>query len=78
MDATSRQYGVQDEQFKALKAGKNLTHDDGTVIESYEIVGHPRPGDSLLVTDTEYCPNAVKLAMNTNILYQRRLHLAIS
>ena len=66
-----QQYGItEDEQFKALKAGKNLTLNDGTVIESYEIVGHPRPGDSFAyVTDTEYCPNAVKLAMNTNILY---------
>lgn len=72
VDATkAEQYGItEDEQFKALKAGKNLTLDDGTVIESYEIVGHPRPGDSFAyVTDTEYCPNAVKLAMNTNILY---------
>tara|TARA_B100000575_G_scaffold163450_1_gene130593 strand:+ start:17207 stop:18514 length:1308 start_codon:yes stop_codon:yes gene_type:complete len=65
------QYGItEDEHFKSLKAGKNLTLDDGTVIESYEIVGHPRPGDSFAyVTDTEYCPNAVKLAVNTNILY---------
>jgi len=72
VDATkAEQYGItEDEQFKALKAGKNLTLNDGTVIESYEIVGHPRPGDSFAyVTDTEYCPNAVKLAMNTNILY---------
>ena len=72
VDATkAEQYGItEDEQFKVLKAGKNLTLDDGTVIESYEIVGHPRPGDSFAyVTDTEYCPNAVKLAMNTNILY---------
>lgn len=61
---------TEDEQFKALKAGENVTLDDGKVIESYEIVGHPRPGDSFAyVSDTEYCPNAVKLAMNTNILY---------
>lgn len=69
--AKAEQYGItDDEQFKSLKAGNNLTLEDGTVIESYEIVGHPRPGDSFAyVTDTEYCPNAVKLAMNTNILY---------
>ena len=69
--AKAEQYGItEDEQFKALKAGENLTLDDGSVIESYEIVGHPRPGDSFAyVTDTEYCPNAVKLATNTNILY---------
>jgi ribonuclease Z len=65
------QFGItEDEQFKLLKSGQNITLEDGTVVESYEIVGHPRPGDSFAyVTDTEYCPNAVKLAMNTNILY---------
>ncbi|RNC80103.1 MAG: ribonuclease Z [Balneola sp.] len=69
--AKAAQFGItDDEQFKELKAGNNLTLDDGKVIEAYEIVGHPRPGDSFAyVTDTEYCPNAVKLAMNTNILY---------
>ncbi len=65
------QLGItEDEQFKALKAGENVTLEDGTEIEAHEIVGHPRPGESFAyVTDTEYCPNAVKLAMNTNILY---------
>ncbi|MGF1671213.1 MAG: ribonuclease Z [Balneolaceae bacterium] len=61
---------TEDSQFKDLKAGKDVTLDDGTVVESSEIVGHPRPGDSFAyVTDTRYCPNSVKLAMNTNILY---------
>ncbi|MEO1021921.1 MAG: ribonuclease Z [Bacteroidota bacterium] len=61
---------TNDEQFKSLKAGEDVTLEDGTVIKSYEVVGHPRPGDSFAyITDTEYCPNAVKLAMNTNILY---------
>ncbi|MFV1884660.1 MAG: ribonuclease Z [Balneola sp.] len=61
---------TEDQQFKDLKAGKNIKLADGTEIESYEIVGHPRPGESFAyVSDTEYCPNAVKLAMNTNILY---------
>lgn len=60
----------EDEQFKALKAGEDIELEDGTVIKSYDIVGHPRPGDSFAyITDTKYCPNAVKLAMNTNILY---------
>ncbi len=61
---------TKDEDFKALKAGDNVTLDDGTVIKSSDIVGYPRPGDSFAyITDTEYCPNAVRLALNTNILY---------
>jgi ribonuclease Z len=61
---------TEDEQYKALKAGDDVTLEDGTVIKSYDIVGHPRPGDSFAyITDTKYCPNSVKLAMNTNILY---------
>lgn len=61
---------TEDAQYKALKAGEDVELDDGTIVKSYDIVGHPRPGDSFAyVTDTKYCPNAVKLAMNTNILY---------
>ncbi|REL33639.1 ribonuclease Z [Rhodohalobacter sp. SW132] len=61
---------TEDEQYKALKAGEDVILDDGTEIKSYDIVGHPRPGDSFAyITDTKYCPNSVKLAMNTNILY---------
>lgn len=61
---------TEDEQYKALKAGDDVELEDGTVIKSYDIVGHPRPGDSFAyITDTKYCPNSVKLAMNTNILY---------
>lgn len=61
---------TKDEEYKKLKAGEDVTLEDGTVVKSSDIVGHPRPGDSFAyVTDTEYCPNSVKLAMNTNILY---------
>ncbi|EPJ47199.1 MAG: hypothetical protein OFPI_31910 [Osedax symbiont Rs2] len=61
---------TEDQQFKDLKDGQDVTLADGTVVESSDIVGHPRAGDSFAyVTDTEYCPNAVKLALNTNILY---------
>jgi ribonuclease Z len=61
---------TEDAQYKALKAGEDVELEDGKVIKSYEIVGHPRPGDSFAyITDTKYCPNSVKLAMNTNILY---------
>jgi len=60
----------EDAQYKALKAGEDVELEDGTIIKSYDIVGHPRPGDSFAyITDTKYCPNSVKLAMNTNILY---------
>lgn len=60
---------TEDTQYKALKAGEDIEV-DGKVIKSYDIVGHPRPGDSFAyISDTKYCPNAVKLAMNTNILY---------
>jgi len=59
----------EDWQYKDLKDGKDVELDDGTVVKSMDIVGHPRPGDSFAyVTDTRYCPNAVKLAKNTNIL----------
>lgn len=61
---------TEDAQFKALKAGEDVELEDGTVVKSYDIVGHPRPGDSFAyITDTKYHPNSVKLAMNTNILY---------
>lgn len=61
---------TKDEEYKALKAGEDVTLDDGTVVKSMDIVGHPRPGDSFAyITDTKYCPNAVRLSMNTNILY---------
>jgi len=59
----------EDWHYKDLKDGKDVELDDGTVVKSMDIVGHPRPGDSFAyVTDTRYCPNAVKLAKNTNIL----------
>ncbi|MDZ7719541.1 MAG: ribonuclease Z [Balneolaceae bacterium] len=60
----------EDAQYKALKAGEDVELEDGTIVKSYDIVGHPRPGDSFAyVTDTKYHPNAVELAKNTNILY---------
>ncbi|MEX0593259.1 MAG: ribonuclease Z [Balneolaceae bacterium] len=59
----------QDWQYKELKAGNDVTLDDGSVVPAAEIVGHPRPGDSFAyITDSTYSPNSVKLAMNTNIL----------
>ncbi|MFH5885041.1 ribonuclease Z [Halalkalibaculum sp. DA3122] len=59
----------EDWQYKELKAGNDVELDDGTVVKSYDIVGHPRPGDSFAyITDTRYHPNSVKLGMNTNVL----------
>lgn len=59
----------EDWQYKELKAGNDVELDDGTIVKSADIVGHPRPGDSFAyVTDTKYCPNSVKLGMNTNVL----------
>jgi ribonuclease Z len=60
----------EDWQYKELKAGNDVELDDGTVVKSMDIVGHPRPGDSFAyITDTKYCPNSVKLGMNTNVLF---------
>lgn len=67
----AREQGVsEDWQYKDLKDGKDVELEDGTIVKSEDIVGHPRPGDSFAyVTDTRYCPNAVKLGKNTNILF---------
>lgn len=64
------QLGIsEDHQYKELKAGNDVELEDGTVVRSADIVGHPRPGDSFAyISDTRYCPNSVKLAMNTNVL----------
>ncbi len=60
----------EDWQYKELKDGNDVELDDGTVVKSIDIVGHPRPGDSFAyITDTKYCPNSVKLGKNTNVLF---------
>lgn len=66
----AEQMGIQEDwQYKELKSGNDVELEDGTIVQSHDIVGHPRPGDSFAyITDTAYCPNSVKLAMNTNIL----------
>lgn len=67
----AKEQGIsEDWQYKELKAGNDVELDDGTVVKSMDIVGHPRPGDSFAyITDTRYCPNSVKLGKNTNILF---------
>lgn len=66
----ARAQGIsEDWQYKDLKAGKDVELEDGTVVKSDDIVGHPRPGDSFAyITDTRYSPNSVRLAKNTNVL----------
>ncbi|MDI6400876.1 ribonuclease Z [Balneolaceae bacterium ANBcel3] len=61
---------TEDEHFKALKAGNDVTLEDGSVVHSADIVGDPRPGESFVyITDTEFCENAVRLSENATILY---------
>lgn len=69
--AKATELGVSlDEHFKALKAGDDVTLEDGTVVHSADIVGDPKPGESFVyVTDTEFCENAIRLAENATILY---------
>lgn len=61
---------TEDQDFKDLKAGKDITLADGTLVRSQDIVGEPIKGESLAyVTDTLYTENSVKLAENATILY---------
>ncbi len=61
---------TEDAHFKALKAGEDVTLEDGTIVHSADIVGDPRTGESFVyVTDTEFCENAVRLSENATILY---------
>lgn len=60
----------KDSQFKELKAGKDVTLSDGTVVKSDDIVGQPQAGESFAyVTDTVFCENAIRLADKATILY---------
>lgn len=70
-DRKAQSMGInEDWQYKDLKAGIDVTLDDGTVVRSDDIVGPSRTGDSFaLIMDTRFCQNAVKLAKDTSILY---------
>ena len=70
-DKKAKNMGIsEDWQYKDLKAGIDVTLDDGTVVRSDEIVGPSRTGDSFaFIMDTRFCQNAVKLAKDTSILY---------
>lgn len=69
--AKAQEMGIsEDWQYKELKDGNDVELEDGTVVKSIDIVGHPRPGDSFAyITDSRYSPNSVKLGMNTNVLF---------
>ncbi|MCS7081462.1 MAG: ribonuclease Z [Bacteroidota bacterium] len=67
----ARELGItEDWQFKALKAGKPVSVSEGLLIRPEEVVGPPRPGVSFAyVTDTRFCPGAIMLAIDADVLY---------
>lgn len=69
--AKASELGItKDQDFKDLKAGKDITLEDGTLVLAADIVGEPIKGESFAyVTDTVYCENSVLLAKGVNILY---------
>ncbi len=61
---------TEDQQFKDLKNGLDVTLADGSVVKSDDIVGETIRGTVFAyVTDTQFCENAVKLADHASILY---------
>lgn len=61
---------TEDQQFKDLKNGLDVTLPDGSVVKSADIVGETIRGTVFAyVTDTQFCENAVKLADHASILY---------
>lgn len=69
--ALAAEMGItEDAHFKALKAGEDVTLEDGTVVEASQIVGEPVKGKVFAyITDTEFCENCIRLAENATILY---------
>lgn len=61
---------TEDQQFKDLKNGLDVTVADGSVVKATDIVGETIRGTVFAyVTDTQFCENAVKLADRASILY---------
>lgn len=55
--------------YKALKAGKTVSLDDGRQIDGREFCGAPQPGRSIVYcTDTIFCEEAIALAQGADIL----------
>lgn len=67
----ARALGVTDyRHYRALKAGRPVTLDDGRVIEPETVVGPPRKGQAFAyVSDTRPCEAAVTLARDAALLY---------
>lgn len=67
----AKELGItEDGQYKDLKAGKDVTLADGTVVAASEIVGEAKKGHSFAyVTDTLFSVNALKLAYKATLLY---------
>lgn len=68
--AKATEFGItEDQHFKDLKAGLDVTLEDGTIVTAAEIVGPIREGKSFVyITDTRICPNAVELARKATFL----------
>lgn len=66
----AKEMGIsKDEEFKALKAGENVTLEDGTEVRANEIVGPKRTGKVFsYITDTRPCDNAIELAKAADIM----------
>jgi len=55
--------------FSRLHAGEDVELDDGTVVESTEVVGPPRPGRTMVYTgDTRPCESVVEAARGADLL----------
>ncbi len=69
--AKAQEMGIsEDQQYKDLKAGKDVELEDGTIVYSKDIVGEPKKGHSFAyVTDTLFSVNALKLAYKATLLY---------